>query len=287
MALENRRGLGRGLSALLGESEASASGGASARDIPIELIRPNPAQPRTEFPEAGLEELAASIRNKGLLQPILVRPAPGAPHEYQIVAGERRWRAAQRAGLQAVPAVVRELGDVETLEAALIENLQRSDLGPLEEATAYSALMGLSQTTQDQVAQALGKSRSHVANTLRLLQLSPQVQAMVRSGQLTAGHARAVLSAADPEALAQRIVAEGLNVREAESLARRSAQEGAKTAARPARGKSADTLALERDLSQKLGLHVQIADKDGTGELRIRYASLEQLDDLCRRLGLG
>jgi len=141
MALENRRGLGRGLSALLGESEASASGGASARDIPIELIRPNPAQPRTEFPEAELEELAASIRNKGLLQPILVRPAPGAPSEYQIVAGERRWRAAQRAGLQAIPAVVRELCDIETLEAALIENLQRSDLGPLEEAMAYTALM--------------------------------------------------------------------------------------------------------------------------------------------------
>ena len=287
MALENRRGLGRGLSALLGESEASASGGASARDIPIELIRPNPAQPRTEFPEAELEELASSIRNKGLLQPILVRPAPGAPNEYQIVAGERRWRAAQRAGLQAVPAVVRELSDIETLEAALIENLQRSDLGPLEEATAFSALMGLSQTTQEQVAQALGKSRSHIANTLRLLHLSPEVQAMVRAGQLSAGHARAVLSAADPEALARRIIAEGLNVRAAEALARRSAQADSRTATRPARGKSADTLALERNLAEKLGLHVQIADKDGSGEVRIRYASLEQLDEICRRLGAG
>ena len=283
MALEGRRGLGRGLSALLGEETATA--GSGAREVPIELIRPNPDQPRTHFAEAELEELAASIRRRGLLQPILVRPAPGAPGEYQIVAGERRWRAAQRAGLQSAPVLVRELNDLETLEAALIENLQRADLNPLEEAGAYAALMAAGGVTQEQAAEAVGKSRSHVANTLRLLQLPAPVQAMVRDGRLSAGHARAVLAAHEPQALAVQILAEGLNVREAEALARRSAETGARPAARSPRGKSADTLALERDLGERLGLQVEITDRDGKGDVRIRYKSLEQLDHICRRLG--
>ena len=286
MAAEQRRGLGRGLSALLGESEVGGATGSGGREIPIELIHPNPGQPRIQFDADELEALAGSIRRTGVLQPILVRPAPGGGG-YQIVAGERRWRAAQRAGLSAVPAVVRELGDAETLEAALIENLQRADLNALEEAAAFSSLMTLSGATQDQIAEAVGKSRSHVANTLRLLQLPASVQELIRSGRLSAGHARAALAAADPEALARQVVAEGLNVREAEALARRSMTAGAKSGSRSPRRKSADTLALERDLSDRLGLTVEIQDKDGKGELRIRYASLEQLDDLCRRLSGG
>ena len=282
MAPEGRRGLGRGLSALLGE-EAAGPGG--AREAPIELIRPNPGQPRTHFAETELEELAASIRAKGLLQPILVRPALGAPGEYQIVAGERRWRAAQRAGLASVPVLVRELSDVETLEAALIENLQRSDLNALEEAKAYANLMGLAGVTQDQVAEAVGKSRSHVANTLRLLQLPEAVQGMVQGGRLSAGHARAVLAAAKPLALAEEILAYGLSVREAEARARKSVEASGRVRPPTERRKSADTMALERDLAERLGLKVEIADRDGRGEVRIRYASLEQLDDICRRLG--
>ncbi|HEY5411462.1 MAG TPA: ParB/RepB/Spo0J family partition protein [Caulobacteraceae bacterium] len=283
MALEGRRGLGRGLSALMGEAEAvaSAPGAGGPREIPIELIARNPDQPRTDFAEAELEELAQSIRQRGVLQPILLRPYPGKAGEYQIVAGERRWRAAQRAGLGVLPAVVRELDDRQTLELALIENLQREDLNALEEATAFASLMTLSGGTQEDVAQAIGKSRSHVANTLRLLQLPGEVQALVRTGSLTAGHARTLIGAAEPLALAGEIIERGLSVRGAEALARKAAASGA---ARPARRKSTDTLALERDLSERLGLPVQITDKDGKGEIRIRYADLEQLDDLCRRL---
>ena len=283
MALEGRRGLGRGLSALMGEAESVAvPGSGGAREVPIELIARNPDQPRTHFAEAELEELAQSIRQRGVLQPILLRPYPGRPGEYQIVAGERRWRAAQRAGLGALPAVVRELSDRETLELALIENLQREDLNALEEASAFASLIGLSGGTQDEVAQAVGKSRSHVANTLRLLQLPEEIQALVRSGELSAGHARTLIGAAEPLALAREIIDGGLSVRGAETLARRAAASGG--AARAAPRKSTDTLALERDLSERLGLPGEITDKDGKGELRIRYADLEQLDDLCRRL---
>ena len=284
MAAEGRRGLGRGLSALLGESEASAQPGgpSGAREIPIELIAANPGQPRMYFHEAELEELAQSVRQRGVLQPILLRPAPGRAGEYQIVAGERRWRAAQRAGLTAVPAVVREIGDQEALELALIENLQRADLNAMEEAAAYSSLLSLSGGTQDDVAQAVGKSRSHVANTLRLMQLPLEIQALVRQGALSAGHARTLIGARDPEGLAKEILDKGLNVRDAEALARRSA--GPERAAKTPPRKSNDTLALERDLSERLGLQVQIQDKDGQGEIRIRYADLEQLDEVCRRL---
>ena len=285
MAAEGRRGLGRGLSALLGEAEAAATApgaGSGAREIPIELIARNPDQPRTRFAEAELEELASSIRQRGVLQPILVRPDPSKPGEYQIVAGERRWRAAQRAGLKALPALVRELGDQETLELALIENLQRADLNALEEAGAYLSLMTLSGGTQDELAQAVGKSRSHVANTLRLLQLPDEVQFLVREGRLSAGHARALIGLPAAMALAEEIAQKGLSVREAEALARKAS--AAPSSPKPGPRKSADTQALERDLSERLGLQVQIQDRDGKGELRIRYGDLEQLDDLCRRL---
>ncbi len=287
MAAEGRRGLGRGLSALLGESETTAQGGTGAREVPIELIHRNPDQPRTDFDETELEELAASMRLRGVLQPILLRPSPHDPGEYQIVAGERRWRAAQRAGLGAVPAIVRELGDSEALEIALIENIQRADLNAMEESAAYMALMGLGQMTQEALAETVGKSRSHVANALRLVQLPASVQAMVRGKALSAGHARALIGAPDAEVLAQLIVDEGLNVRDTEALVRRVSAPPAPGAPRPGRPptrKSADTLALERDLSERLGLHVEVSDKGGSGEVRIRYRNLEQLDELCRRL---
>ena len=287
MATENRRGLGRGLSALLGENETTAEGSGGAREIPVELIHRNPDQPRSDFDETELEELAASMRQKGVLQPIMVRPSPHAPGQYQIVAGERRWRAAQRAGLAAMPAVVRQLGDIEALEIALIENIQRADLNAIEEAGAYMALMGLGQTTQEALADIVGKSRSHVANALRLLQLPEAVQAMVRGRALSAGHARAIIGAPDVEALARRIVDEGLTVRETEALARQAGPapaEGAPRTGRPPTRKNADTLALERDLSERLGLQVEVIDKEGSGEVRVRYRSFEQLDEVCRRL---
>ncbi len=218
-----------------------------------------------------------------MLQPILLRPAPGRAGEYQIVAGERRWRAAQRAGLVAVPALVRELGDQEMLELALIENLQRENLNAMEEAAAFSSLMSLSGGSQEDVAQAVGKSRSHVANTLRLLQLPGSIQELVRQGRLSAGHARTLIGSPDPQGLARQIMEKGLSVRDAEVLARKAAAP-APEGPRPGPRKSNDTLALERDLSEHLGLEVQIQDKDGKGELRIRYADLEQLDEVCRRL---
>jgi ParB family chromosome partitioning protein len=253
-------------------------------DLPLELIRRNPDQPRRAFPDVELDELAASIREKGVLQPILVRPAPDLPGEYQIVAGERRWRAAQRAGLRAIPALVRDLGDLEVMEIALIENVQRTDLGPLEEARGYQAMAQRFERTQEMIARMVGKSRSHVANTLRLLNLPPAVLDHLEAGRLTAGHARAFLGAADATALAALAVERGLNVRETEALVRK-AQAAPRPAPRPrAGGKDADTRALESDLSEVLGLVVDIRDAGGAGELRIRYETLEQLDDLCRRL---
>ena len=287
---EHRRGLGRGLSALLGEADATAAGEAprpgDGRDLPIELIERNPAQPRRDFAEAELEELASSIRERGVLQPILVRPAPGEPGRYQIVAGERRWRAGQRAGLREMPAVVRELDDRTTLEIAIIENVQRVDLNAVEEALGYRDLVDRFGRTQEDIAGIVGKSRSHVANTLRLLGLPEAVQLELRAGRLSAGHARALAAAPDPAALARQVVEQGLNVREAEALARR-AQAPARPASPATPTKDADTRALEDDLSEALGLGVEITHHDGAGELRVRYTSLEQLDDLCRRLTRG
>lgn len=289
VAAEGRRGLGRGLSALLGDPEApsQAPEGGGPREIPIELIARNPDQPRRTFGEAEIDELAASIREKGVLQPILLRPSPGKAGEYQLVAGERRWRAAQKAGLRAMPAVVRELDDLQVLEIAIVENVQRADLNALEEALGYRALMDKFGRTQEAVAQVVGKSRPHVANALRLLNLPPEVQAMLSDGRLTAGHARALVGAPDPLALAQQVVDRGLSVRETEALVRRPAE--AKSA-KPSTGRvsrDADTAALENDLADVLGLDVELRHKGGAGELRIRYTTLEQLDDLCRRLMRG
>lgn len=283
---EGRRGLGRGLSALLGDPEAPAPAGEAGgpREIPIELIRRNPDQPRRAFGETEINELSDSIREKGVLQPVLLRPAPDKLGEYQLVAGERRWRAAQKAGLRSMPALVRDLDDLQVLEIAIVENVQRTDLNALEEAQGYRALMERFGRTQEAVAQVVGKSRPHVANALRLLSLPDEVQTMLSDGRLTAGHARAIASAPDPLALARQVVEKGLNVRETEALARKAPET---KSARPSKGRvsrDADTAALESDLSEVLGLDVEIRDRGGAGELRIRYATLEQLDDLCRRL---
>ncbi|WP_421933738.1 ParB/RepB/Spo0J family partition protein [Phenylobacterium sp.] len=283
-----KRGLGRGLSALLGEVEetpvtAGAAGG--LRDIPIELIHRNEKQPRWVFPEEEIEELAASIREKGVLQPILVRPAPDMDGHFEIVAGERRWRASQKAGLHVLPALVRELNDIQMLEIGVIENVQRTALSPIEEANAYQQLVEVHGRSAAEVADAVGKSRSHVANLIRLLALPEMVRHYLMGGQLTAGHARALLGTPDPQALAEIVIAKGLSVRDTESLARKaSAGETPAKAARPAPVKDTDTQALEVDLSEALGLTVEVIDKGGVGELRVKYASLEQLDEVCRRL---
>jgi ParB family chromosome partitioning protein len=282
-----RRGLGRGLAALFGESETGRAPGRPGfviRETPIELLYANPDQPRRVFADSELDELAGSIKQRGVLQPILVRPIPGSGSEYQIVAGERRWRAAQRAGLHLVPIVVRELNDLESLEIALIENIQRTDLGALEEARGYAALIDRFCHSQGAVATIVGKSRSHIANTLRLLRLPQAVRDHLEAGRLSAGHARALIDHEAAEMLAERIVSRGLNVRQAEALARAGPRKGksAEGTAEPAA--DADTRSLEHDLSEMLGLEVVIRDKNGAGEVRVRYQSLEQLDDLCRRL---
>jgi len=284
---ENRRGLGRGLSALLGEAEEiahAADPAAGVREIPIELIHRNPDQPRQVFDEADLAELEASIRDKGVLQPILVRPSAAHPGEFEIVAGERRWRAAQRAGLIAIPALVRELGDNEAFEIAIIENIQRADLNPIEEARAYSALMTRLGVTQEEAAKRVGKSRSHVANTMRLSALPEKVQDHLVAGRLTAGHARALLSVENAEALADRIVADGLTVRDVEALARETSAAPKKSSGPRKPAKDADTASLEVDLEDALGMSVDITDRGGAGEVKIKYATLEQLDEICRRL---
>ena len=289
---EGRRGLGRGLSALLDEVEAASTPegrrAAGVLDIAIELIHPNPEQPRKAFSPEELDELADSIRERGVLQPILVRPAPGKPQEYQIIAGERRWRAAQRAGLKGIPALVRDLADQEVMEVALIENIQRADLNALEEARAYEAMATRFHRAPEAIAKVVGKSRSHVANTLRLMRLPSAIQDHLTAGRLSAGHARALLDLDDAVAIAEKIIDQGLNVRQAEALARsaRNSDVGARTSRRPP-AEDADTVALQSDLEDVLGLKVQIRDRDGVGEIRIAYQTLEQLDDLCRRLSRG
>jgi ParB family transcriptional regulator, chromosome partitioning protein len=279
-----RRALGRGLAALIGEVESEAAVLDRARStstLPIEFLLPNPRNPRKSFDPSELEDLAASIRQKGIVQPILVRPSPAEPNRYEIIAGERRWQAAQRAALHEVPVVIREVSDKEALELAIIENVQRADLNALEEASGYQQLIEQFGYSQGDLAQTIGKSRPHVANTLRLLRLPDEVQAYVRQGKLTAGHARALVNAENPLAAARRIIDAGLTVRDAEAL--RARPNGAERA--PRRAKDADTLALEKALSDAIGLRVAVDHRpDGGGEIRIRYLSLEQLDALCRRL---
>jgi ParB family chromosome partitioning protein len=283
-----RSRLGRGLAALIGDvgSETAAVERARGqRRVPIEFIRANPRNPRRLFAEADLDDLAASIRAKGIIQPILVRTVAGAADAYEIVAGERRWRAAQRAGLHEVPVILLEVNDREALELAIIENVQRADLNPIEEAMGYQALQDQFGYGQDEVARIVGKSRSHVANTIRLLRLPESVRAHVIEGRLTAGHARALLSQGDPESLAGDIIARGLNVRQVEALAQEQmARIGKAVTARPRGEKDADTRALEEKLSAHLGLRVSIDHRGEGGEIRIRYRSLDQLDDLIRKL---
>jgi len=287
MADDKRKGLGRGLSALMGEPAAAAPA-RPTRELPIELLHPGRYQPRKRFDEAELEALADSIRSVGVVQPIVVRRKSGPGEEYEIVAGERRWRAAQRAALHAVPVVVKEISDLQAMEFALVENLQRQDLNPVEEAQGYQRMLDEFGHTQEQVAKIVGKSRSHVANTLRLLGLPPGIRVMLEDGRLSAGHARALLTAAAPEQLAKAIVARGLNVRQAERLAqgKPAAKRAAAAApAPPAAPKDADTRALEANLSNALGLTVTVEfAAEAGGEVRIKYATLEQLDEVCRRL---
>jgi ParB family transcriptional regulator, chromosome partitioning protein len=269
--------------AIITTSEPSEAN-SNARQIPIEKIQRNPEQPRRTFDDAELAELSNSIRAHGVLQPILVRPLRGTDM-FEIVAGERRWRAAQLAKLHKLPAVVMELDDRDVLEIAIIENVQRADLNPLEEAQGYQALIDRFDRTQADVAEQVGKSRPHIANMLRLLTLPADIQEMVRDGRLSAGHARAILTAPDPHGLAKLAIANGLSVREVEKLAQRAKDE--RDGPRVSRGtdKDADTVALENQLSQALGLPVLITHKgEAGGELRITYKRLDQLDDICRRL---
>jgi ParB family chromosome partitioning protein len=278
-----RKRLGRGLAALLGDTaaDAPAPDRRPPRKLPIAMLRPNPRNPRKAFDEGDLAELVASVRERGVVQAILVRPV-GSGEGYEIIAGERRWRAAQKAGLHEVPVAIHEVSDREALELAIIENVQRADLNPLEEALAYQQLIDEHQYSQSQLAEVIGKSRPHIANTLRLLKLPESVQVHVRSGKLSAGHARALLSLDDPAAAARRIVEEGLSVREAEALGAAGARKD-----RPQRApetKSADTRALEKQLGDLLGLKVAISYGPTGGDVRIGYRTLEQLDDICRRL---
>lgn len=284
-----RAGLGRGLDALLGEmarevpvSDGAADKPAGIRTLPISALAPHPQQPRRRFDDALLEELAASIAARGVIQPIVVRPHG---HQFQIVAGERRWRAAQRARLHEVPVVVRDFNDVETMEIALVENIQRQDLNAIEEAQAYQRLAGEYGHTQEALAKIVHKSRSHVANLLRLLELPDQVQAKVVDGSLSMGHARALLGAPDVERLAEQVVVRGLSVRDTEKLTRekkpRKSEPGEKA---PPALPDADIVALQTQLADLLGVSVQIAHGAKGGTLTLSYSTLDQLDMLCQRL---
>jgi ParB family chromosome partitioning protein len=278
-----RRRLGRGLAALIGDTggEAATPDRRAPRRLPVAMLRPNPRNPRKTFDDGDLADLAASIRERGVVQAILVRPVPGGGDGFEIIAGERRWRAAQRAGVHEVPIVIHDVSDREALELAIIENVQRADLNPLEEAIGYQQLIDEHGYSQGQLGEAIGKSRPHIANTLRLLKLPEAVQAFVRSGQLSAGHARALVTLDDPEAAARRIVEAGMSVREAEAIGDTARRQNPKRAPET---KSADTRALEKQLADALGLDVAIKYGPKGGDVRIRYRTLEQLDDITRRL---
>ena len=277
--------LGRGLAALLGDSAPNLSPPSatdSVTSLPIEHLAPGPFQPRGDFDPASMAELVDSIRARGILQPLLVRPKPDERDRYQIIAGERRWRAAQQAGLHTVPTLIRDLTDTEAMAAALVENLQRQDLNAIEEAEGYQRLVDEFGLTQERLAEAVGKSRSHVANTLRLRNLPTPVLAELRKGNLTAGHARALLNHPEPAKAAMAVIAKGLNVRQTEALL--SGRANARKAPGDAPSKDPETVALERDLSERLGLKVDIAFDGKGGTLRIQYRSLDQLDSIVTLL---
>ncbi len=296
-----RRGLGRGLSALMADVGADISAGETSADsvtttpsvrmLPIDALHPNPNQPRRHFAPEAMRELVESIRERGVLQPLIARPLPDIANQYQIVAGERRWRAAQQVPLHEVPVILRNLDDTEVLEIAIIENIQREDLDPIEEAQGYRQLIETFGHTQEKLAAALGKSRSHITNLLRLLQLPGEVQTMLVERALTVGHARALITLDDPVSLAQRVVSEGMSVRQTEALARHqqndSAGEKATKRTAPKPGKDADTRVLESDLSASLGMSVVIDHRPGgEGRVTIRYNTLDQLDQLCQILSV-
>ncbi|TIP92343.1 MAG: ParB/RepB/Spo0J family partition protein [Mesorhizobium sp.] len=285
----SRKRLGRGLAALIGEIDRPAAPEKQDMNadgkVPIEFLSPNPKNPRRHFGDADLTDLAQSIREHGVVQPVVARPSPTQAGRYEIIAGERRWRAAQRAGLSEVPIIVRDVNDRTALELAIIENVQRTDLNPVEEAMGYQQLIDDHGYTQADLGQVIGKSRSHVANTLRLLKLPDVIRDMLVDGALSAGHARTLVTAQDPAGLAKRIVEDGLSVRQAEALAQMPT--GAPTVKRqpaaPAQ-KDADTLALEKLMTGTIGMIVTIEHKERGGVISVAYRTLEQLDELCRRL---
>jgi len=283
--MADHKRLGRGLAALIGDvgEESAADSGRKPRRAPVEHLRANPRNPRRNFSEIELDQLSASIRERGLIQPIVVRPLRGQPDIFEIVAGERRWRAAQRAGLHDVPVVVVEATDAQALEFAIIENVQRADLNPIEEAQGYQALTTEFSHNQDDIAQIVGKSRSHVANTLRLLKLPEPVKALVQSGKLSAGHARILVGNPDAEKFAQEIVEKGLNVRQVEALAHERSGASDKPKKTKAK-KPPDTIALEKRLSDALGLVVSVDHRGAGGTMHIKYRDLDQLDGIIRKL---
>jgi ParB family chromosome partitioning protein len=280
MSAANPR-LGRGLAALMGDAPVSAEATAPFRTLAIEMLEPGPFQPRSNFHADTLAELVDSIRSRGILQPLLARPHPKKPGNYQIIAGERRWRAAQQAGLHDVPVLIRDLADTEAMAASLVENLQRQDLNPIEEGEGFRRLIEEFGLTQEQLGTAVGKSRSHVANAMRLLQLPPSVRIEVQNGRLTAGHARALLAHPDPEEAAKQVIARGLNVRQTEALAAEKPKERQE---RPERLKDPETAALERDLASRLGLTVNISFDGKGGTVALKYRTLDQLDGLVALL---
>jgi ParB family chromosome partitioning protein len=275
--------LGRGLAALLGEDTSAAPRQNSIQLIPLDLLSPGPFQPRTQLDPSELASLAASIREQGVLQPILARPDPKNRGQFQIIAGERRWRASQQAGLHEIPALVRDLEDTAAMAAALVENLQREDLNPIDEGEGYRRLMEEFSLTQERVADSVGKSRSHIANTVRLLKLPAAVQTELRRGTISAGHARALLTHPDPAKAAMAVIAQGLNVRQTEALASRQGEDGSPKR-REQREKDPDTRLIERELEERLGLAVAINSRGRGGTMQLQYKSFEQLEGLIALL---
>ena len=288
-----RKHLGRGLSALFGDEPPEGIQPPKHRDdraLPVEYLQSGVYQPRLQFDSEALQALTTSVREKGILEPLLVRALEGQPNRYEIVAGERRWRAAQAAGLHEVPVIIKDIDDREALEIALIENLQREDLTPIEEAEGYKRLIDKFARTQGDLAREIGKSRSHVANTIRLLSLPNSVRESVQDGRLSAGHARALLGADDPAAAAIAVIKKALNVRQTETMIRRERDPSGAVEGRgrpPAPEKDPNTAALERDLGNLLGLKVEIEDRGEVGTLKFHYASLDQLDDILQRITGG